>query len=313
MSSGKRGVVATRRTIAIVVLCAVAMSLSYAQSAPPLSADPPISCTDCEAWNAPQEPFRVFGNTYYVGVRGLSAVLIDAGGSLILLDAALPQSAPLIDANIRKLGFRSENIALIATSHEHFDHVGGVAAFQRLSGATVVTSRPGSEALQTGAPTPQDPQSGVKPPLFPVVNNLRVVKDGEIVQVASVQLTAHLTPGHTPGSTSWSWRSCEGERCLNVVYADSLNAVSSDEFRFSGNGNRPSIVEEFRRSIGKIESLPCDIILSVHPGFTGMAQKLKIRSTGGTPDPFVDPEGCPSYAADMRRRLDARVAEETKR
>src|SRR5687767_13536077 len=96
VSSGKRGVFATRRTIRIVVLCAVAMSLAHAQSAPPLSADPPISCTDCDAWNAPQEPFRVFGNTYYVGVRGLSAVLIDAGGSLILLDAALPQSAPLI-------------------------------------------------------------------------------------------------------------------------------------------------------------------------------------------------------------------------
>lgn len=291
----------------------VATSLSYAQGAPPFRADPPIACTDCEEWNAPQEPFRLFGNTYYVGVRGLSAVLIDAGGQLILLDAALPQSAPLIDANIRTLGFRSQDIAVIATSHEHFDHVGGVAAFQRVSGATVVTSAPGAEALRRGSPTPQDPQFGTNPPPFPLVDNLRIVKDGEIVQVGPVALTAHLTPGHTPGSTSWSWRSCEADRCLNVVYADSLNAVSSDDFRFTGDGNRPSIVEDFRRSIAKIESLPCDIILSVHPGFTRMAQKLKTRSSGGTAEPFVDADGCRSYAADMRTRLEARVAEEMKR
>lgn len=291
----------------------VAASLSSAQVAPPLGADTPIACSNCGAWNVPHDPFRVFGNTYYVGVLGLSAVLIDAGERLILLDAALPQSAPLIDANIRKLGFRSENIALIATSHEHFDHVGGVAAFQRLSGATVATSRVGAEALRTGAPTPDDPQFGMKPPLFPVVNNLRVVEDGEIVQIGSVQLTAHRTPGHTPGSTSWSWRSCEGNRCLNVVYADSLNAVSSDEFRFSGGGSRPSIVEEFRRSIAKIESLPCDIILSVHPGLTRIAQKLQLRTQRGGTDPFVDPDGCRAYAADMRRVLDERVVAETKR
>lgn len=103
-------------------------------------ADAPMTCAACDEWNAPHEPFRVFGNTYYVGVAGLSAVLIASEDGLILLDAGLPQSAPLIDASIRKLGLRTEDIRLIVNSHAHFDHAGGIAALQRASGARVAAS-----------------------------------------------------------------------------------------------------------------------------------------------------------------------------
>ena len=261
---------ALRLRPAILILT---MSVSCAQTTSLLRPDPPIACSSCESWNAPQEPFRVFGNTYYVGTTGLSALLIDAGDRLILLDAALPQSAPVIDANIRRLGFRSEDIALITTSHEHFDHVGGIAAFQRASNAVVATSARGADALRKGEPTPADPQSRMADISFPSVQNVRVITDGEVIRVGSVELTGHSTPGHTPGGMSWSWQSCEGSLCLNVVYADSLNAVSRDGFRFSGDATSPSIVDEFRRSIAKVESLRCDIIVSVHPGFTGIGRR----------------------------------------
>src|SRR5579863_8374542 len=95
--------------------------------------DPPTTCDSCAAWNAPQAPFRVFGNTYYVGPARLASILVTSPTGHVLLDGALPQSAPLIDANIRQLGFKPEDIRLIVTSHAHFDHVGGVAAFQRLT------------------------------------------------------------------------------------------------------------------------------------------------------------------------------------
>jgi metallo-beta-lactamase class B len=285
-------------------------AVTASQADQPLIPDPPIDCPPCADWNRPQEPFRVFGNTYYVGTTELSAILIKTSEGLVLLDAALPQSAPLIDASIRALGFRTADIKLIGSSHTHPDHVGGIAALQRASGARVVASEPAARALRSGRPTPDDPQFATPNSNFPVVSNVQVIADGETLTLGDLKLTAHLTPGHTPGGTSWSWRSCEGARCLSVVYADSLNAVSADGFRFSGGPDNPSIVDIFRQSIRKVEALPCDILLSPHPGFFDMNEKLQRRRNGDA-DAFVDAGACRAYAAAAGARLDRRIADET--
>jgi metallo-beta-lactamase class B len=278
-----------------------------------LRPDPPKECDDCPRWNAPREPFRIFGNSYFVGVADLSSVLIVSDNGMILVDGGLPQSAPLIDANIRKLGFKTENVRLIVNSHAHFDHAGGIAALQRASGGTVAMSAAGARALEQGLPTPDDPQYGLGPEFmsFPPVKNVKIVADGEVIKVGDLAITAHLTPGHTPGGTTWSWRSCEGQRCVNVVYADSLTPVSAPDFRYTGSAN-PGLVDTFRRTIAKVAALPCDIVVSAHPGFMNMDGKLKARATKPAKDPFVDPDGCRTYAAEATKRLDARVAEEKK-
>jgi metallo-beta-lactamase class B len=138
---------------------------------------------------------------------------------------------------------------------------------------------------------------------------LRAVVDRETLAVGPLTITAHLTPGHTPGSTTWTWRSCEGPRCLDIVYADSLNPVSAPGFRFTGDATHPGVVEVFRRSIATVGRLPCDILLSVHPGFSEMDGKLR-RRRERRPDPFIDSQACRAYAADATRRLGARIAEE---
>jgi metallo-beta-lactamase class B len=294
----------------LVALALAALVLG--QSPAGLRPDAPVGCADCDAWNAPHEPFRVFGNTYFVGVAGLSAVLIASDAGLILLDGGLPQSAPLIDANIRKLGFKTESVRLIVNSHAHYDHAGGIAALQRASGATVAASAAGARALEQGEPTPDDPQFGFgrKANAFPPVKSVRVVADGEVLRVGDVTLTAHSTPGHTPGSTTWTWRSCEGKRCLNVVYADSLNAVSTPEYRFTGTATHAGIIDQFRRSVAKVAELPCDILLAVHPEFADLDGKLKARAGQPRVDPFADANACRVYAAAAAKRLDARVAAE---
>jgi metallo-beta-lactamase class B len=279
-----------------------------AQAPATLRLDAPITCSQCEAWNKPVGPFKVFGNTYYVGVEGLSSVLIASSEGHILLDGALPQSAAIIDRNIRQLGFRSEDIRLIVNSHAHYDHAGGIATFQRLSGATVAASASGARALEEGLPTSDDPQY-IDREAFPPVSSVRVVRDGGVLRVGSLEITAHLTPGHTPGSTAWTWRSCEGTRCMNVVYADSLNAVSSEGFRFTGDATHPSIVESFRRSISTVENLPCDILLPVHPGFSSLFKNLERQKQGQT-DAFIDPQACRTYAGNALRTLERRIAEE---
>src|SRR5690606_831091 len=126
----------------------------------------------------------------------------------ILLDAALPQSVPIIQDSVRSLGFRFEDIRLVVNSHAHYDHAGGIAAVQRLTKAEVAASAVGAQALEQGAPLASDPQaeSGHYAPVKPV----RVVRHGETLRVGPLAITAHLTPGHTPGSTTWTWRSCEG-------------------------------------------------------------------------------------------------------
>src|SRR5262245_4189785 len=219
-------------SLALTALLALIQATSAQQPAATrtLTPDPPIACgASCDEWNRPREPFKVFGNTYFVGSAGLSSVLITSDQGHILIDVALPQSAPVIDANIRQLGFRTSDIKLILTSHAHFDHVGGVRSMQRYTGATVAASARSAEALGLGHPTPDDPQFGTGPlQSFPAVTNgVRAVKDGETLNVGTIAVRALYTPGHTPGATSWTWQSCEGSRCLSMVYADSVTAVSN--------------------------------------------------------------------------------------
>ena len=299
-------------TMAVVGL---AVGIASAQEPAPFQADPPKACDACDEWNAPQEPFRVFGNTYYVGTAGLSAVLVTSAAGHVLLDGALPQSAPRIDASIRKLGFRTEDVRLIVNSHAHHDHAGGIAALQRRSGATVAASAEGARAIEKGEPTPEDPQYafGRQANGFPRVAGVRVVADGETLRVGDVAITAHYTPGHTPGATTWTWRSCEKEVCLDIVYADSLNSVSAPGFRFTGDASPPSLVASFERSIDVVAGLPCDILLAVHPGFSRMFEPLRRRAASGAAEPLKDPGACRAYAEGARERLKARVAEETAR
>ncbi|HTB76593.1 MAG TPA: subclass B3 metallo-beta-lactamase [Polyangiaceae bacterium] len=296
------------------VLVSLLIPVASAAGRRALKADRPKECQSCAGWNVAHEPFRIFGNTYYVGVAGLSSVLVASDRGLILLDGGLPQSAPLIDANIRRLGFRTEDIRLIVNSHAHFDHAGGIAALQRVSGAIVAASASGARAIEGGEPPADDPQYafGREANRFPSVKRVKVVADGETLRVGTLAVTAHLTPGHTPGSTTWTWRSCEGARCLEIVYADSLNPVSAPGFRFTGDAAHFSIIESFRRSISTVGNLPCDILLAVHPSFAGMEDKLKRRREQPGSEPFVDPKACRTYAADAAKRLDQRIAEEEK-
>jgi metallo-beta-lactamase class B len=289
---------------AAVVLC---LTAAMAQT-PPLSPDTPIKCPNCDAWNERLAPFRVFGNTYYVGVARLSAVLVTSEDGSILLDAALPQSAPIIQQNIRTLGFRPEDIRLILNSHAHYDHAGGIAAMQQLTQAIVAASPAGAQALEQGAPVASDPLAGSG--RFAPVRPVRVVADGETLRVGALAITAHHTPGHTPGSTTWTWRSCEGARCLNVVYADSLNAVSMPEFRFTGTSAFPSRVDAFRGSIARVAALPCDVLLSVHPEFFRIKEKLARRAAKPGVNPFVGVGACRAYAASASAALDKRIAQE---
>ncbi|HJT16322.1 MAG TPA: subclass B3 metallo-beta-lactamase [Thermoanaerobaculia bacterium] len=253
-------------------------------------------CPSCAEWNTPQQPYRVFGNTYWVGPHGLGAILITSQQGHILIDGGLPESAPLIEASIRGLGFRVEDIKLILNSHAHYDHAGGIAALQRDSDAEVAASAWSARVLERGESQKGDPQLAIAL-RFPRARNVRVIKDGEVLHVGPLAVTAHFTPGHTPGGTTWTWRSCEGDRCLDIVYADSQTPVSADGFSFA------PIANEFEHSESVIEQLPCDILLTPHPG----ASNLWERRAAGS---FIDRDACRRFAAEAREQIAKRLATE---
>lgn len=273
--------------------------------------DAPIECRSCAAWNEPQEPFRIHGNTWYVGVAGLSAILIDSGDGLILLDGGLPQSAEPIRDSIERLGFSAADIRLIGLSHAHFDHAGGIAALQRLSGADVIASPHAATTLRAGRLADDDPQFGYGHDStgFPAVSRVSTVAHGDTLSLGDVTLEVLFTSGHTPGGTSFTWQSCDAGDCVSVVYADSLTPVTAPGFRFSGEP-----ASELEQSIEKIAALDCDVFLSPHPFYFDMQEKLEQE---GDTNPFVDGRGCSDYAAAaidaLQRRLDAESADDEQR
>jgi metallo-beta-lactamase class B len=276
---------------------------------PPGATDPraPIRCDSCDAWNQPRAPFRIFGNSYYVGVDGITAVLIASPDGHVLIDGGLPQSATRVEESVRALGFRLADVKLHLSTHEHFDHAGALAALQAVTHAPVAAGAPAALALQRGIPLPEDPQyaSGKLHPFAPV-SLVRAVADGEVLRVGRLAITAHRTPGHTPGGTSWAWRSCDGARCLNVVFADSLNPVSDDGFRFT---DEPGRVPAFAAAIAKLSALPCDVLVTGHPGASGLFDKVAARGRGVV-DALVNPSACKELAAALQTKLDERVAKE---
>lgn len=284
-------------------LLALLLPTSLSLAAESLPADlEPKQCSSCAAWNEPVDPFLLAPNTWYVGSRGLSAVLIDSGDGLVLLDGGLPQSAPAIATSIRRLGYRVEDLRFILNSHAHFDHAGGIAALARWSGAEVLASESGATALRRGDVDADDAQAGFGDfNRFPPLPAARGLGDGEVLLLGSLDLTIHYTPGHTPGSASYSWPACDAKgECQTVVYADSVTAVSAPGYRFS---ERPTLVNQFNQSIARLGDLACDVVVSTHPEFTDLFGRRDRAA-------LLDPEGCRRYADQSAERLSKRLASE---
>lgn len=270
-------------------------------------------CSFCAHWNTPQSSFKVHGNTWYVGTQGLASILVVTDAGLILIDGALSQSAHQIEENIRQAGFNPLDIKYILNSHAHFDHAGGIAALQRHTGAQVLASAGSLAVLQNGEVASEDPQYGygMEANRFPLVEKVSLVANHQTINLGNTTLTAHYTPGHTPGGTTWTWQSCEAFSCLNMVYADSLSPVSADGFRFSDQHATPNNAEQISDSANLIRQLPCDVLLAPHPFLIRMEEKLALREAGSESNPFIEPGACAAYADHFDQWLARRVAEET--
>jgi metallo-beta-lactamase class B len=256
-------------------------------------------CEDWDDWSKPAPPFKIYGDTYYVGTCGISAILITTREGHILIDGASRDGGPLVEASIAKLGFRIEDVKILLNSHEHFDHVGGLAYLQRRSGAQMIAANAAVQGLTTGETQPGDPQFGTHDPFEPVTVTFAIGSYNP-VSLGKVTLMPLETPGHTAGALTWSWLSCEKTDCKSLVYADSLSPVSSDSYRFSDN---PEVVSGYRKGLTSLAELPCDMLLTPHLSSSQMIERM---ATGG----LAGGMNCREYAQSIQASLNKRLAEE---
>jgi metallo-beta-lactamase class B len=195
-----------------------------------------------------------------------------------------------------------EDVKLILNSHVHFDHAGGIAELRKLSGARVAASPWTAAAMKTGQVPKDDPQFGSIRGITPVPS-VEIVKDGQKLNVGPLALTAHFTPGHTPGGTTWTWRSCETGRCLNMVYFDSLSAVSTDGYLYGKRKDHPNGPDDFEHSFEVLEKLPCDVLITPHPEVSNLMPRVAENK-------LVDPGACRALAGELREKLKQRMATE---
>ncbi len=286
------------KRIAVFVIAALAGAPSIAAEDAHDTLLQPIVPEFAQRWLVAQPPAKIYGNTYLVGFEGLNVALIDTGDGLVLIDGALPQAVPAIKENLRALGFRIEDVRLILSTEPHYDHASGIAALARDSGATVVAGVAAVDALRSGESDPHDPQHGLVAS-FHGIGNVRGIDDRETITLGNTTITAIATPGHTRGSTSWTWQACVADQCRNVVFASSVNPVSADDYRFSAPGHEP-VVRSFRETFRTLRALPCDIFFQSHSG-----TPLKNLNNGG-------PSPCSDYASRYESILDARLADEAR-
>jgi len=287
-------------SIRLPLIFAAAFALSSPAIAAPDAADPAgglrftEQCKGKETFDDPAPPVRIFGNVWYVGTCNVTVLLLTSPKGHVLVDSATEEAAPQILANIRAAGFDPKDVRWIVSSHEHFDHVGGLAFLKKATGAKVVARDVAAPIFRSGAVSPADPQVQEIHGFTPVTPD-RLLKAGEVLRAGPLRLTMLATPGHTEGSTSWTWQSCAGADCRKFTYLDSISALPLGTYRFA---DHPDRVAMFRQTFDMIDRIDCGIVLTPHPSVSAMAERMS-----GI-EPLQEEEDCRVIVKSARARLD---------
>jgi metallo-beta-lactamase class B len=257
------------------------------------------------AWNGPQKPFHVVGNIYYVGMSGVSAFLIKTPAGLILTDGGLPESAPFIEQHIKALGFRLPDVKILLNSHAHFDHSGGLAQLKKDTGAKFYASEGDKPFLESGHIN-FGPSSRIDTTPIHVD---RTMRDGDSFTLGGVTMTAHITPGHTKGCTTWTSHVSEGGKTYSVMFFCSISGGGNP---LVGNAAWPGIAQAYKQSFARLEKMQTDIFLAPHGNQFGLAAKLArmeaSEGKAGAPNPFIDPSELHRFLAQARKDYDTELA-----
>ena len=255
-------------------------------------------------WNKTTEPFRMIGNTYYVGTDGLASYLITSPQGHILIDTVMPEATSQIKANIETLGFKVTDIKYLLNTHAHIDHTGGLAEMKQASGAQLVAGEADKPLLEGGYYPGAREETALA---FPPVKVDRTVREGDTVTVGDVTLTARETPGHSPGCTSWAFAVKDGDATRFVlIFCSGTVALN----RLVTNPTYPGIVDDYRKTFARAKEMKVDVLLAPHPEMYMMAEK-RAKLSDGAPNPFVNPGEFNAYAATLEKAFEEGLAKQT--
>jgi metallo-beta-lactamase class B len=272
-------------TILLMLLCA-GVGAQAAQPAP----------TTGTHYLAPFAAHHVIGNLYFVGSKGLGIYLVATPQGNILINAGLEDSVPMIQQSVEKLGFRFGDIKILLISHAHFDHDAGAARIKRLTGAQYMVMDADVPVVESGGQKDFF-YSNTAGMLYPAAKVDRVLHDGDTVSLGDTVLTAHLTPGHTKGCTTWTMKVREGIASYDVVIVGSPNV--NEGYKLVNNAAYPQIASDYERTFAVLRSLHCDVFLGAHGSYYEMESKYA-RMTGGA-NPFIDPKGYQDYVTEREQ------------
>jgi len=259
------------------------------------------------SWTEPFPPYKIVGNVYYVGSRGLASYLITTSQGHILINSSLESSVPLIRDSVEKLGFHFSDVKILLISHAHWDHAAGSVEVTRRTGAKYMVMDADVPVIESGGKV--DFQYGNSPgTLYPPAKVDRVLHDGDEVMLGDVALTAHLTPGHTKGCTTWTLTAREGGKTYNLVIVGSPNV--NPGYRLVNNPKYPQIAADYERMFRVLKQLPCDIFLGAHGNYFDMEAKYAKLKAGGA-NPFIDPDGYRNYVSQKEQAFRAELAKQT--
>lgn len=259
---------------------------------------------DQRAWNKPAEAFRIIGPIHYVGTFDLASYLISTPEGHILMDSGLEADAAQLRRSIASLGFDVKDVRILLNTQAHFDHAAGLAALKKMSGARMLASAADAALLESGGRN--DPAFGDSL-TFPPVAVDAVIKDGERVTLGGITLTAHLTPGHSKGTTSWAMTVQEGGRELSVLFAGSTS-IPDPDMTLVNNPRYPTLVDDYKRTFTLLKSRTPDVWLTQHASAFGLHEKLARLKADAQPNPFIDPEGYRHWITGSERSFLARLA-----
>jgi metallo-beta-lactamase class B len=255
------------------------------------------------AMNQPVPPFRIAGNLYYVGATEVSSFLITTSQGDFLLDGGFAETAQQIERNVAQLGFKIEDIKILLNSHAHFDHAGGLAELKQKSSAKFIANAGDAELLKTGGHG--DFRFG-DTLLFPPIQPDQIIRDGESIRLGDQVMTAHSTPGHTKGNTTWTTKIRDGDKTYDVVF---VGSQSSLDYKFVGQESYPGIRADFEKSFAILKNLPCDIFLGSHGSFFNFLEKRE-RVLRGEMNAFIDPDGYKRYLMESEKDFREKVAKQ---
>jgi metallo-beta-lactamase class B len=262
---------------------------------------------DSPDWTEPFPAFRIAGNLYYVGSKGLANYLVTTPEGNILINSDLELNVPMIEASIEKLGFKFKDTRVLLISHAHWDHDAGSAKIKAMTAASYMVMDADVPVVESGGKT--DFQYGNNASfLYPPTKVDRVLHDGDEVRLGGTVLVAHLTPGHTKGCTTWAMKVTEGGKTYDVVIIGSPNV--NPGYKLIHNNNYPQIAEDYERMWGVLKSLPCDIFLGAHGAYFGLEEKYPLMKGGGA-NPFIDPGGYKKFVAQKEQDFRIELAKQT--